>query len=166
MGSHLTAQPDLLDDRPAAADFALCGPLTGLTQANRTPAATRAEIAPRICARVTRAENPRDFESDSAGWLPDAETLPDRLVALPAAASRTHRPPRIGKARAVIAGQADLRTPVDGQTWVPPPLPDPLEGLRRTCAALHARDPEARAVARPVPDRAGLLPLIDAAIDL
>ena len=136
--AHLTVQPFILGDRPAACDFAVFGQLTQLAQFDPTPMALTLKTAPRVFAWVSLMEDQSGMEPAESDWQ-SLEALPDTLMALLDEIGRVYPPVMLANARAVLSGAAEVETEVDGQPWRQPPFPYQakcVQWLREAHAAL------------------------------
>lgn len=113
---HLRQHRFLLGARPGAADFAVFGQLTQLTQFDPTPMALATERAPRVCAWVTVLEDLSGLEPADADWL-DAAALPPSLQRLLKEAGSLYAPLMLANARALAAGESEVHAVVGGQPW-------------------------------------------------
>lgn len=140
--SHLETQPFLFGRRPASSDFATYGQLTQLTHFDPTPSRLTLRQAPRVYAWVDLLDDQSGLEVDESGWTARA-ALPDTLRALLAEIGRVYVPVLLANAAAVDAGATEVRTTIDGQTWVQQPFPYQarcLAMLRRSRAMLDVED--------------------------
>ncbi len=120
--AHLTSGGFTLGRRPGACDFGLYGQLTQLATFDPTPMAETLARAPQVYAWVTVVEDLSGLEPTRADWF-TLEELPDTLGALLAEVGRTYVPVLLANASAVDRGAAEVRTEVDGRTWIQQPFP-------------------------------------------
>ena len=156
--NHLTRLPYLLGARPGAGDFGVYGQLTQLAHFDPTPAALTLEIAPRVHAWVSLMEDRSGVEPTDSDWISLADP-PDSLLAILAEIGRVYPPVMLANARALANGETEVRTEVDGQTWIQPPFPYQskcLNWLREARAALAAAD---RARVDALLDASALMPM-------
>lgn len=142
MEAHLRGHRFLLGGRPAAADFAIYGQLTQLAHFDPTPMALTHARAPRLCAWVLLMEDLTGEEPVESDWA-DADALPPTITALLGEAGRAYAPLLLANARAVEAGQDEVRAEIDGQPWVSQPFPYQakcLTWLREEYGALSPAD--------------------------
>jgi glutathione S-transferase len=142
--AHLTHLPYLLGRRPSACDFAIFGQLTQLAEFDPTPMALTLKIAPRVTAWVGLMEDQSGVEPKDEDWI-SLSTPPPTLMALLMEIGRVYPPVILANARAVAAGDAEVKAEVDGQAWSQQPFPYQakcLQWLRESHAALN---PKARA---------------------
>jgi len=138
--AHLTRQPYLLGDRPAACDFAVFGQLTQLAEFDPTPMALTLKVAPRVTAWVGMMEDQSGVEPRDDGWI-SLDAPPPTLVALLTEIGRVYPPVMLANAGAVMAGAAEVAATVDGQAWSQQPFPYQakcLQWLRQSRAGLDA----------------------------
>lgn len=136
--AHLTRQPYLLGDRPAACDFAVFGQLTQLAEFDPTPMALTLKVAPRVTAWVGMMEDQSGVEPKDDGWISMA-ALPPTLIALLTEVGRVYPPVMLANAKAVMDGAAEVAATVDGQAWSQQPFPYQakcLQWLRQSRAGL------------------------------
>jgi glutathione S-transferase len=141
--AHLTTQPFLLGGRPAACDFAVYGQLTQLAGFDPTPQALTADVAPRVCAWVGLIDDLSGLEPADSDWMAPASASPT-LRALLAEMGRTYAPVMLANARALAAGEAEVRGEVDAQPWTQPPFAYQAKCLQWLRAARGALAPDAR----------------------
>ena len=143
--AHLTAQPYLLGDRPAACDFAVYGQLTQLAHFDPTPMALTMEVAPRVYAWVDLMEDRTGVEPAAEDWI-DSRAVPPTLRALLKEIGRVYPPVMLANARALMSGAAAVEAEVDGLPWTQPPFPYQGKCLRWLRESRAALSDEARAV--------------------
>lgn len=114
--AHLTRQPYLLGDRPAACDFAVFGQLTQLAEFDPTPMALTLKVAPRVTAWVGMMEDQSGVEPKDDGWI-SMDALPPTLIALLTEVGRVYPPVMLANAKAVMDGAAEVAATVDGEPW-------------------------------------------------
>lgn len=139
---HLRTLPYLMGRRPGASDFAAYGQLTQLAEFDPTPSALTLSVAPRVTAWTGMMEDQSGVEPSEADWI-DPATPPPTLKALLAEVGRVYAPVMLANARAVVAGDAEVRAEVDGQAWTQQPFPYQakcLKALRDAYAALPAAE--------------------------
>jgi len=87
-------------------------------------------------------EDQSGVEPSEGDWI-DLASPPPTLKALLGEVGRVFAPVMLANARAVVAGEAEVRAEVDGQTWTQQPFPYQakcLKALRDAHAALPAAD--------------------------
>ncbi|WP_321489893.1 glutathione S-transferase family protein [uncultured Hyphomonas sp.] len=128
----------VLGARPSSADFAIYGQLTQLAIVEPTSAAlTRARSA-RVRAWLDRMEDLSGLEPDSGDWF-TPEQAEEHLKPLLCEIGRVYLPFLKANAAAVVAGQSNFETEIDGQAWSQPTFPYQakcLQHLRETAQAL------------------------------
>ena len=127
--AHLEGHPFLMGARPGASDFAVFGQLTQLTQFDPTPMALALEHAPRVFAWVEHAEDLSGAACTEDDWV-KRDSIPDTLLALLTEMGRTYVPVMLANEKALDEGHDEVRTEVDGTTWVQHPFP-----YQRKCVA-------------------------------
>lgn len=106
----------VLGGRPGAGDFALFGQLSQLALYDPTPRALAADIAPRVIAWTSTAEDLSGCALNRSQWLslPDlAQTLTPLLEEI----GRTYAPLLKANAHAAARGDDSWRAMVDGAEW-------------------------------------------------
>ena len=99
-------------------------------------------VAPRVTAWVGMMEDQSGVEPTEGDWI-DAASPPPTLKALLAEVGRAYTPVMLANARAVMAGDPEVRAEVDGQAWTQQPFPYQakcLKALRDAYAALPAQE--------------------------
>jgi glutathione S-transferase len=140
--AHLVHGPFVLGRRPAAADFAIFGQLTALTQFDPTPMALAHSVAPGVCAWVGTVEDLSGLEPQTDDWF-QRERLPDTLHDLLAEVGRVYVPVMLANAQAVESGGELVRAEVDGRLWEQRPFPYQakcLQWIRQAFARLDDED--------------------------
>ncbi|MDP6375614.1 MAG: glutathione S-transferase N-terminal domain-containing protein [Pseudomonadales bacterium] len=138
---HIRNGPFVLGQRPSASDFAFFGQLTQLTAFDPTPMAETLLRSPQVFAWVMYMEDTTGVPDD-ASWF-DRDDLPDTLRPLLAEVGRVHVPALLANARAVDEGAAEVRTEIDGRTWLQEPFPYQakcLQWLRQEYVRLDGDD--------------------------
>ncbi|MDH3655408.1 MAG: glutathione S-transferase family protein [Myxococcales bacterium] len=120
--AHLEGNAFLMGARPGASDFAVFGQLTQLTQFDPTPMALTLAHAPRVFAWVEHAEDLCGAACTEDDWV-ERDAIPETLLALLAEMGRTYVPVMLANEKAINAGHVEVRTEVDGTTWVQDPFP-------------------------------------------
>ena len=129
LDAHLVNHRFLLGDRPSAADFAIFGQLTCLTQQDPTPMALAQQHGPRTMAWAIRCEDLCGYEVEQSDWLA-ADQLPDTLIALLAEVAKVHQPTMMANAAAYELGEKTFTTTVDGKLWQQPTFAYQVKCLR------------------------------------
>jgi glutathione S-transferase len=158
---HLRALPYLMGRRPGASDFATYGQLTQLAEFDPTPMALTLSLAPRVTAWVGMMEDQSGVEPKDSDWVDPADP-PPTLKALLAEVGRVYAPVMLANARAVTAGDAEVRAQVDGQAWTQQPFPYQAKCLRALRDAYGALVPAERALVDAALDGTGCEPLLAA----
>lgn len=139
---HLRVLPYLMGGRPGTSDFAAYGQLTQLAEFDPTPMALTLSVAPRVTAWVGMMEDQSGVEPSEGDWI-DLANPPPTLKALLAEVGRVYAPVMLANARAVMAGDPEVRAEVDSQAWTQQPFPYQakcLKALRDAYAALPAQE--------------------------
>ena len=136
----LQRQPFLMGDRPGASDFAFYAQLTQLTHFDPTPTALSLKHAPRVYAWTDLVDDLSGAPAEDDGWL-SANEARDALGDLLAEVGRVYVPALLANAQALMAGEAQFATEVDGLPWEQPAFPYQgkcLQWIREEFAALDA----------------------------
>jgi glutathione S-transferase len=126
----------VMGSRPGASDFSIYGQLTQLVWVDPTPAKYAARHSLRLRAWLDRMDDLSGHRD--AEWLSAAE-IQDHLGELLREVGRVYVPFLIANAQAVVKGQTDFETSIDGQKWAQPVFPYQakcLETLRHAYAKL------------------------------
>lgn len=109
----------VLGARPSAADFALFGQLTQLTIVEPTSAAITTATSYRVRAWVDLMEDLSGLAPKDEDWFL-AEDTQAYLQPLLTEIGRTYAPAMIANAKAVMAGETEFETEIDGRPWTQP----------------------------------------------
>jgi glutathione S-transferase len=142
--AHLRLHPYLLGDRPGACDFAVFGQLTQLAEFDPTPMALTLQIAPRVTAWVGMMEDTSGLEPSAADWI-SPQAPPPTLLAILKEIGRVYPPLMLANAQAVMAGDTQFETLVDGQAWTQQAFPYQAKCLRWLRDSRDGLSPAARA---------------------
>ena len=112
----------VLGGRPSSADFALYGQLTQLAIVEPTSAAITVSRSPRVRAWVDLMEDLSGLDPLKDDWF-GADEAREALAPLLAEIGRVYAPFLIANARAVMAGEKNFETEIDGRTWTQPSFP-------------------------------------------
>ncbi len=136
----LERQPFLMGQRPGSSDFATYGQLSQLARFDPTPMAVTLERAPRVYAWVDIMDDLTGIEPTESDWI-TTEALKDRLAPLLTEVGRVYAPFLVANAKALMSGDEQVETTIDGQPWVQRPFPYQgkcLQWLREAYGALDA----------------------------
>ncbi len=109
----------VLGARPSSADFALFGQLTQLAVVEPTSAAITSKTSQRVRAWVDIMEDLSGVQPDDSDWF-SAEEARDALGPLLQEIGRTYAPAMIANAKAVMTGDSEFETEIDGRAWTQP----------------------------------------------
>lgn len=140
--THLEQHMFLFGARPSAADFGAHGQLTQLAKFDPTPAKLTEMTAPRVYAWVDMMEDLSGLTVTEEGWYPRAE-MPDSLREILKEVGRGYVPVMLANAAALINGQTEVETEVEGQKWTQQAFPYQgkcLQWLREKFNALSTAD--------------------------
>ena len=132
----------VLGARPSAADFALFGQLTQLTIVEPTSAAITRNVSQRVRAWVDLMEDLSGLSPEESDWF-SAEEASEALAPLLAEIGRTYAPAMVANAQAVMAGEPEFETEIDGRAWTQPTFKYQakcLHWLREDHAALSGNE--------------------------
>ncbi len=118
----LQRHPFLFGRRPASADFAVYAQLTQLAKFDPTPAAICLELAPRVHAWTDMVDDLSGTPAGDDGWI-DRRAASAALGDLLAEVGRVYVPALLANAAALAAGEAQMRTTIDGRPWEQPVFP-------------------------------------------
>jgi len=152
--AHLKLHPFVMGARPGASDFGIHGQLTQLANFDPTPSAITLARAPRVVAWVSLAEDLSGLEPEDGQWL-GRDAIAATLITLLAEVGRVYVPLLLANARAVQSGAHQVRTQIDGQTYVQNPFAYQakcLGWLREEFTALSVSD---RQVVETILEQAG-----------
>jgi glutathione S-transferase len=105
----------VLGARPASADFAIYGQLTQLGLVDPTPARWLEQHSPRLRAWLDRVEDLSGHAPTQ--WLPRTE-ITHHVGELLSEIGRRYAPFLLANAHAMVNGQSEFETRIDGQPWV------------------------------------------------
>lgn len=114
--NHLTSNSFILGEKPSACDFAIYGQFTQLTGVDPTPMALARKHAPRCCAWVDSLSDLSGLDINNKNWFEDGQ-VPDSLIDLLKEVGKVYTPTMIANAKALVAGEAEWETQIDGQLW-------------------------------------------------
>ena len=134
-----------MGQRPGASDFGVYGQLTQLTHFDPTPMEETLKRAPRVFAWVDVVDDCSGVERVEGDWM-TRNNIPATLVDILKEVGRVYVPTLLANARALAAGDAEVRTEINGRAWVQQPFPYQgkcLLWLREKHAALSSNDRKA-----------------------
>ena len=140
----LQTQPFLMGARPGASDFAFYAQLTQLTHFDPTPQALSLSRAPRVYAWTDIVDDLSGTRAQEQDWL-DVEQVREYLGELLQEVGRVYAPVLLANAQALMAGEKEFTTTVDGAAWSQPTFPYQgkcLQWIRKEFAALASADAE------------------------
>lgn len=159
LDSLITKQGYVLGARPSSADFALYGQLTQLTIVEPTSATLAREQYQRVRAWVDRVEDLSGIRPEQGDWL-DTDASGEELKPLLSEIGRVYTPFLLANAKAVMAGEDQFETEIDGRPWSQPTFPYQAKCLQWICGALAALSAEDQARARTLLEGTGCEPLL------
>ncbi len=122
MDGFIEKQKFTLGNRPSSADFAIYAQLTQLAKFDPTPAAICLDLAPRVYAWTDLVDDLSGQPAEEDGWM-KVDQVADVLGDLLREIGRTYAPALIANAKALRAGQEQMETIIDGQSWQQPTFP-------------------------------------------
>jgi glutathione S-transferase len=112
----------VLGARPSSADFALYGQLTQLAIVEPTSAAITVARSPRVRAWVDLMEDLSGLDPDENDWF-GADEAREALAPLLTEIGRVYAPFLRANAEAIMAGEKQFETEIDGRAWAQPSFP-------------------------------------------
>ncbi|MEQ8859748.1 MAG: glutathione S-transferase N-terminal domain-containing protein [Pseudomonadales bacterium] len=156
----LQRHPFLFGQRPASADFAIYAQLTQLAKFDPTPTDICLKEAPRINAWTDLVDDLSGTPAADDGWA-DRSAAGTDLRDLLSEVGRVYAPALLANAAALMAGEPQMHTTIDGRPWQQPTFPYQgkcLQWIREAFAALTEKD---RAAVRDLLDGTGCEPLLE-----
>ncbi|NHO85832.1 glutathione S-transferase [Pseudoteredinibacter isoporae] len=114
--AHFKALPFLLGHRPGSGDFAIFGQLTQLVGFDPTPRAITHQVSPRTVAWTGTMEDHSGLDLEKNHWA-ELESLPNSLYEILKEVGRSYVPALLANAQALVAGEKEWETDIDGQRW-------------------------------------------------
>ncbi|MGP1354035.1 MAG: glutathione S-transferase C-terminal domain-containing protein [Parasphingopyxis sp.] len=149
----------VLGRRPSSADFALYGQLTQLTIVDPTPAALAARKSPRVRAWIDRVDDLSGLDAQTEDWA-DIDIGHAQLTPLLTEIGRVYTPFLLANAQAVLAGDEQFETEIDGRPWSQPTFPYQAKCLHWIREEFAALSPDDQARVNAVLDGTGCEPLL------
>ena len=115
-------QTFMFGNRPSSADFAIYAQLTQLAKFDPTPAKICLDRAPRVYAWTDVVDDLSGNPADADGFIRRDE-LGDVLGDLLTEVGRTYVPALLANAQAMMKGEDQMETTIDGRQWVQPTFP-------------------------------------------
>tara|TARA_R110002094_G_scaffold62886_9_gene73231 strand:+ start:3698 stop:4723 length:1026 start_codon:yes stop_codon:yes gene_type:complete len=112
----------ILGARPSSADFALYGQLTQLAIVEPTSAAITVARSPRVRAWIDLMDDLSGLEPKDDDWFGAGEAR-EALAPLLAEIGRVYAPFLRANAEAIMAGEKQFETEIDGRAWMQPSFP-------------------------------------------
>ncbi|MEL6955413.1 MAG: glutathione S-transferase family protein [Pseudomonadota bacterium] len=109
----------VLGARPSSADFAIYGQLTQLAIVEPTSAAITSQVSQRVRAWVDRMEDLSGVRPTDEDWF-SADEAREALAPLIAEIGRTYAPALVANATAIVNGDENFETEIDGRHWTQP----------------------------------------------
>lgn len=129
-------------ERPSSADFAIYAQLTQLAKFDPTPAAICLKDAPRVYAWVDVIDDLTGQPCADDSWI-NVDEAREHLFDLLSEIGRTYTPALIANAQAIMKGENQMQTTIDGKDWEQPAFPYQakcLSWIREEFAALSEED--------------------------
>ena len=140
--AHFEQLPFLLGKRPGSGDFGIYGQLTQLVDFDPTPAAIARELSPRTVVWTRMMEDHSGLAPEDSHWS-TIESLPTTLTAILAEIGKTYVPALLANAKALMAGEKNWQTDIDGVQWQQQSFPYQgkcLQWIKEEYQALSAGD--------------------------
>lgn len=109
----------VLGARPSSADFAIFGQLTQLAIVEPTSAGITATISRRVRGWLDRVEDLGGLSPKHDDWM-TRDKAGEKLKPLLSEIGRVYAPFLLANAQAVMAGQPNFETTIDGRPWTQP----------------------------------------------
>jgi len=122
LDAHWQQTPFLLGNKPSSSDFALFGQLSQLVGFDPTPRKIAYEQAPRTVGWVNLMEDRGGLGSDTLDWQ-NWGSLPSTLKDLLSEVGRTYVPALLANAQALMVGEKQWQTEIDGAQWTQQTFP-------------------------------------------
>ena len=116
LSEHLVGRRFVLGDRPGSSDFGIFGQLTQLAQTDPTCRDLTLEVAPRVFAWCDNVEDLSGLEPEDSDWM-ELEAIPDTLKEIFKEIGRTYAPFLLANAKAVVDGEEEWESEIDGKLW-------------------------------------------------
>ncbi len=139
---HLEQSSFLLGARPGAGDFAAYGQLTQLAKFDPTPMQLTLDKAPVVFAWADLVDDLSGLACDEDDWV-SRDALPSTLTGIFKQIGSYYAPVLLANAKALMDGDAQVDTEIDGARWVQQPFAYQgkcLQWLREERAALSDVD--------------------------
>lgn len=149
----ITSQGYVLGSRPASADFALYGQLTQLALVDPTPAGIVNSGYQRVRAWIDRVDDLSGLDS-SGSWIARDEAK-TQLNPLLNEIGRVYIPVLFANAQAIMDGNENFETEIDGRPWSQPSFPYQAKCLQWLKDAFAALTPDDQAGVRMLLDETG-----------
>jgi glutathione S-transferase len=115
-------QTFIFGSRPSSADFAIYAQLTQLAKFDPTPAKICLDKAPRVYAWTDVVDDLSGNPADADGFI-GRDELGDVLGDLLTEVGRTYVPALLANVQAMVKGEEQMETTIDGRQWVQPTFP-------------------------------------------
>jgi glutathione S-transferase len=115
-------QTFIFGSRPSSADFAIYAQLTQLAKFDPTPAKICLDKAPRVYAWTDVVDDLSGNPADADGFI-GRDELGDVIGDLLTEVGRTYVPALLANAQAMVKGEEQMETTIDGRQWVQPTFP-------------------------------------------
>ncbi|MCB1643905.1 MAG: glutathione S-transferase N-terminal domain-containing protein [Pseudomonadales bacterium] len=122
MDKLIEKQGYVLGSRPASADFGIYAQMTQLSHFDPTPSAICLQRALRVYAWTDRVDDLSGHQVDDSQWA-DIPTLADNLRPFLTEIGKVYAPALLANAQAVMNGEKDFSTTIDGKPWSQPAFP-------------------------------------------
>jgi hypothetical protein len=155
----LKKQPFTLGRRPASADLAIYAQLTQLAKFDPTPAAICLAQAPRTYAWVDIVDDMSGQPAKADEWLAP-ENAREHLFDLLTEIGRTYTPALIANASAIVNGENQMETIIDGKQWEQPAFPYQAKCLQWIREAFATLSPTEQATVLEIIEGTGCEPLV------
>ena len=155
----LMAQGYVLGTRPSSADFAIYGQMTQLGIVDPTPARLTNRLTPRVRGWIDRMDDLSGLMPEDTDWL-STDAAKEMLQPLLKEIGSAYTPVMLANAQAVMAGEKNFETAIDGRTWRQPTFPYQARCLHWLREAFSALDDTAQGTVRDILTETGCEPLL------
>lgn len=142
MKAHLETSSFLFGARPGSADFGMYGQLTQLATFDPTPMQLTLDKAPSVYAWVDMVDDLSGVEANESAWT-KRDAIPETLIDIFKQVGAYYVPALLANAQALMNGDDQVETEIDGARWTQKPFPYQgkcLQWLRAQHAALADAD--------------------------
>ena len=122
MDELIARQSFVFGSRPSSSDFGIYGQLTQLAKFDPTPMKICLDAAPRLYAWTDVVDDLSGHPCEDNGWMSVGEVR-KVLGSLLTEIGRVYIPALMANAEALLAGEQEMETTIDGKRWQQPSFP-------------------------------------------